>query len=399
MQELCDLLDVPKGLIVNPANRDEGVAKIQQRVGELLGKVVTAQARVVELVFWGKPVLSDQEQNEWRTRLGGLKTFLDSLQPFNTAGKLKNFQHDAEAVKAQKPALDLTREVEDLLQLVQQVNPLTSYLGKAEALLDTAHAWQEEVGASRTTLLTKIGSPKHRADASFQRLLGQSLAELKAKYQDAYLAAHQRARLGANDDKKKAAIAKDPRLAQLQKLSGIEMMPTQQLREFENRLFALKTCFQLSKPELDADPICPHCSFRPSEEGDAAQPSGKVLPQIDEALDGLVQAWTQTLLTNLDDPTVAGNVDLVTDAKGKREVREFIKSKSLPEPVTPAFVKALQEVMSGLQKVVVTADQLRAALADGGLPCTVADLRERFERHLGKLTKGRDATKVRLVIE
>lgn len=399
LQELCELLGVPKGLIVNPANRDEAVAQIQQRVGELLNRVVTAQARVGELVFWGKPVLSDQEQNEWRTRFGGLKTFLESLQPFNTAGKLKNFPHDAAAVKGQKPSLELTREIEDLLQLVQQVAPLTSYLGKAEALLDTAHAWQDEVRTSRTGLLTKIGSPKHRADASFQRLLGQTLAELKSKYQDAYLSAHERARLGANDDKKKAALTKDPRLTQLQKLAGIEMMPTQQLRDFENRLFALKTCFQLGKPGLEADPICPHCSFRPVEELGASQVSGKEIRDLDEALDGLVQAWTQTLLTNLDDPTVAGNVDLVTDAKGKRELREFIKSKSLPEPVTPAFVKALQEVLSGLQKVAVTSDQLRAALADGGLPCTVTDLRERFDRHLGKLTKGMDVAKVRLVIE
>jgi hypothetical protein len=399
LQELCDLFGVPKGLIVNPATRDEAVAQLQQRVGELLGKVVTAQARVVELVFWGKPVLSEQEQNEWRTRLGGLKTFLESLQPFNTAGKLKNFPHDASAVNSQKSALELTREVEDLLQLVQQVAPLTSYLGKAEALLDAAHGWQEEVRTSRTALLTKIGIPKHRADTSFQRLLGQTLAELKSKYQDAYLIAHERARLGANDDQKKAMLTKDPRLAQLQKLAGIEMMPTQQLREFENQLFALKTCFHLGKPELEADPMCPHCSFRPAEELGVPQSSGKVLRELDEVLDGLVQAWTQTLLANLDDPTVAGNVDLVTDTKGKRELRDFIKSKSLPEPVTPAFVKALQEVLSGLQKVVVTADELRAALADGGLPCTVADLRERFERHLGKLTKGRDASKVRLVIE
>ena len=112
-----------------------------------------------------------------------------------------------------------------------------------------------------------------------------------------------------------------------------------------------------------------------------------------------MQSWTLTLLTNLDDPTVAGNVDLVTDAKGKKELREFVKSKALAEPVTPAFVKALQEVLSGLQKVTVTTDDLRAALTDGGLPCTIPEVRERFERHLGKLTKGRDAAKVRLVIE
>ena len=54
LQDLCDLLDVPKGLIVNPANRDDGVAKIQRRAGELLGKVVAAQARIPELIFLGQ---------------------------------------------------------------------------------------------------------------------------------------------------------------------------------------------------------------------------------------------------------------------------------------------------------------------------------------------------------
>jgi hypothetical protein len=399
LQELCDLLGVPKGLIVNPATRDEAVAQIQQRIGERLGKAVTAQARVVELVFWGKPVLSEQEQTEWRTRLGSLKTFLESLQPFNTAGKLKNFIHDAAAVKSQRSALDLTREVDDLMQLVQQVNPLTSYLGKAEALLDAGHAWQDEVRTSRSALLTKVGSPKHRADASFQRHLGQTLAELKSKYQDAYLAAHERARLGANDDKKKAAIMKDPRLAQLQKLSGIEMMPTQQLREFENQLFALRTCFQLGKPELEADPMCPHCSFRPSEEAGTTQPSGKTLRELDEALDKLVQAWTQTLLTNLDDPTIAGNVDLITDAKGKRELLEFIKSKSVPEPIGATFVKALQDVLSGLQKVVITSDDMRSALAKGGIPCTVDELKTRFDNYVSDQTRGKNVSRVRVIVE
>ena len=79
LQDLCDLLDVPKGLIVNPANRDDGVAKIQQRAAELLGKVVASQARIAELVFWGRPILSEQEQKDWKDRLGSLKGFLEFL--------------------------------------------------------------------------------------------------------------------------------------------------------------------------------------------------------------------------------------------------------------------------------------------------------------------------------
>lgn len=399
LQELCDLLGVPKGLIVNPATRDEAVAQLQQRIGERVERVVTAQNRLQDVVFWGKPVLSEAEQEDWRKRLSGLKTFLESLQPYNTAGKLKNFSHDAKAVQDQKQAVELVREVEELLTLVQQVSPLTSYLGKAEALLDAAHPWQDEVREKRSELLTKIGSPKHRADAKFQRHLGKTLAELKSKYQDAYLQAHERARLGATDDKKKGALTKDPRLVQLQKLRSVEMMPTQQLKDLEDRLLSLKTCFQLGKPELESDPQCPHCNFRPAEETPAAPSASKVLRDLDENLDALVAGWTQTLLSNLEDPTVQGNVDLLSDTAGREALQSFISGKSLPDPVSPAFVKALQDVLSGLQKVVVTRDSLAAALADGGVPCTVTDLRERFERHLTAITKGKDVSKVRVVLE
>ncbi|MEI8716328.1 DUF6079 family protein [Mesorhizobium sp. ISC11] len=399
LQDLCDLLDVPKGLVVNPANRDEGVAKIQQRAGELLGKVVAAHARVPDLIFWGRPILSDQEQKDWRDRLGSLKGFLESLQPFNTTGKLKNFPHDSAAVLGQKPAIGLSREVDELGTLLQQSNPMTSYLGKAEALLDSTHPWQDMVRTARADLMGRIANPKQRSEADFKRFLTQTLSDLKSKYQDAYLAAHERSRLGVNDDKRKANLAKDPRLAQIQKIANVEMMPTPQLRDFENRLFALKTCFQLGRPDLESDPLCPHCGFRPAEEPAGGAAAKKTLSDLDEVLDGIVRGWTETLRTNLEDPTVSGNIELVSDADGKSELQAFLGSKQLPDPVNPAFVKALQEVLSGLQKVVLGSAEMQAALSDGGLPCTVSDLRERFDRYIANLTKGKDSSKVRIVIE
>ena len=399
LQDLCDLLDMPKGLIVNPANRDDGVSKIQQRAGELLGKVVAAQARIPELIFWSHPVLSDQERKDWNDRLGSLKRFLESLQPFNTSGKLKNFPHDSAAVLSQKPAIELSREVDELGTVLQQTNPLTSYLGKAEALLEASHPWQDLVRTARADLMAKIASPKLRAEADFKRLLTQTLGELKTKYQDAYLAAHEPARLGANDDKRKASLSKDSRLAQVQKIAGVEMMPTQQLREFENKLFTLKTCFQLGRPELEGDPLCPHCGFRPAEEATGSATGKRILTDLDEALDDIVRGWTDTLRTNLEDPTVSGNIELVSDAAGIRELKGFMKSKQLPDPVSPAFVKALQEVLSGLEKVALSGTGLKVALSEGGLPCTIDELHERFDRYLNNLKRGKDASKIRIIIE
>ena len=125
----------------------------------------------------------------------------------------------------------------------------------------------------------------------------------------------------------------------------------------------------------------------------------KILTDLDEILDGIVRGWTETLRTNLEDPTVSGNIELVTDTTGKRELQKFLKSKQLPDPVSPAFIRALQDVLSGLQKVTLTSSDLLNALSEGGLPCTVADLRERFDRYVANLTKGKDASKVRIVIE
>jgi hypothetical protein len=399
LQELFDLLGVPKGLIVNPSKRDEAVTQLQGKIAQLVNKVVVAQSQMGDLVLWGKPILSELEQTEWRQRLGNHKSFLESVQAFNTAGKLKNFKHDVAAVTAQKAGIELVGAVEDLVELVQEVGPMTSYLGKADAVLAAANPWVEKVRDTRGDLLAKVTSPKHRADPSFQRTLGQTLAELKAEYQDVYLAEHKKVRLGANDDKKKAALSTDARLVQIQKLSSVEMMPTQQLRDFENHLFPLKTCFSLTKHDLDADPICPHCSFRPVEEQSDAGEASAALSQLDDRLDDLVKDWTTTLLGNLEDPTVAENIELLSNSDGKKAVKQFIDDRELPEPVSPTLVKALQEVLSGLEKVVLTQGTLHDALISGGIPCTMSELKERFERYVADLTKGKNASKVRIVVE
>jgi hypothetical protein len=294
----------------------------------------------------------------------------------------------------------LVREVAELLSLVQHVGPLTLYLGTAEAVLPSDDVWVQGVAEQRRELLAKITSPKHRADASFQRQLGQSLAQLKSSYQDNYLDRHAKARLNQADDQRKVRLTQDSRLKQLQQLAKVEMMPGQQLRDFQDKLFGLKTCFSLGRPDLEQSPVCPHCQFRPAEEPavSTTKPT-QLISSLDERLDSLVADWCQRLLSNLEDPTVSGNVQLVTDSKGKAALEGLIASRELPEPIEPTLLKALQEVLQGLEKVVLTEDQLRSALTSGGLPCTLEELKDRFADYLNERTKGKDKAKVRLVLE
>lgn len=399
LQELFDLLGLPKGLIVNPATRDEAVTQLQGKVAELVNQTVRSQAHIPELILWGKSFLTEGEQTTWRQSIGSLKLFLESIQAYNTAGKLKSFPHDAAAIQTQRAGLLLVREVGELVELVQQVGPTTSYLGKAEAVLESGHPWVDELRERRSELMAKIATSKHRADPGFQQSMATVLAALKASYQDAYLESHGKVRLGATDDQRKGRLAQDPRLKQLQQLSTVEMMPSHQLEGFHKALFGLKTCFSLTKQDIGTDPICPHCAFRPVEEPFTGVRVSDRLTRLDTELDDLVQNWTNTLLGNLQDPTVAGNIDLLGGGDGRDAVAAFLQSKRLPDPLSPAFVKALQEVLSGLEPVDLSESLLHSALADGGVPCTVAELRERFDRFVSGLTKGKDVSKVRIVIE
>ena len=67
--------------------------------------------------------------------------------------------------------------------------------------------------------------------------------------------------------------------------------------------------------------------------------------------------------------------------------------------VTPEFVAAVQEALSGLEKINVTGDEIKKALLQGGSPATPDDLRKRFEMFLNDRCKGKDTTKLRFVVE
>lgn len=59
----------------------------------------------------------------------------------------------------------------------------------------------------------------------------------------------------------------------------------------------------------------------------------------------------------------------------------------------------MQEALSGLEKIVVTGEDIKKALLSGGSLATPEDLRKRFESFMNDRCKGKDASKLRFVVE
>ena len=117
-------------------------------------------------------------------------------------------------------------------------------------MLPNGHEWIEKMKSERDDILVQIGDPAKRNAATFRQQAQRKLADLKKAYLLAYLTMHVKARLGVSEDKRKAQLLNDRRLKDMQRLSIIELMPVQQLVDFQNRLAGLKSCFALTEQEL-----------------------------------------------------------------------------------------------------------------------------------------------------
>jgi hypothetical protein len=250
---------------------------------------------------------------------------------------------------------------------------------------------------SRQDVLDALNEVDPAELTSLSQTIGAKLQKLKKDYIVAYTSLHTNARLGVNDDKRKAGLLNDQRLHNLLKLAGIELMPNQQLIDYQNRLAGLKSCFDLTEQNLEASSICPHCGFRPSVETETASGS-QMIDQMDAQLDAMVEAWSSTIHGNLEDPITQTNLDLLKN-DDREPLEAFIKSKELPVPLDTNFVHALKEVLSGLVKVSVKSQELQQALRVIDGPATPAEMKKRFDEYIDKLTKGKDPAKVRIVME
>lgn len=377
---------------------EEPVQELQKAVDTNLNRLVLAQQNIqAGLAFWGGSVLTEDEIHHLRSTLETTKDFLESLQGYTTPGRLKNLRYEVDDIAAHQNGLKALGEIENFKKLVADLEPIASYLSTAEAVLPDDHVLIGQMQSLRGEMLTGICDPSNRSSATYAQQAKRRLTDLKNNYIQTYISLHTKARLSKNDDDRKARLIRDERLKSLQKLATIDIMPRQRLVDFQNRLGELRTCFELTEYDLEKSATCPHCGFKPITESVSAS-AATVLESLDHDLDKIVKEWTQTLLSNLEDPTTQDNLSLL-----KPEAREiidsFLKSRTLPEPLEQNFVAALQEALSGLTRVTIKISDFRNALLAGGSPITLEEMRKRFEEYLESLVRGKERSKVRIVLE
>jgi hypothetical protein len=400
LQALFELLQIAPGnvnLIIE--GKEEPVRQMQDQLLQLTTRLAQAKKIVDEgLEFWGVNLIEKEEFKPLKEGIKATQEFLDSLQGFTSPGKLKNFRSTVEEVKRHEPVLVALKKLETLKNLINDQYTFTNYLSQAAEILPTDNPWRKKYEKEKEEILNLYRTlPINELNGS-SRELSMRLHKLKNEYKKAYIELHSQNRLGRSEDEKKRNLTSDRRFYILQKLTSIELLQNNQFVAWRENLAKLKTCFSLSPEQLDKIPYCQDCEFRPVAEPEIHPSAKRQLIELDGKLDEILEAVTHTLITNLSDPIIQQNLELLKPDEHAM-INNVVMTREIPEVVDSNFVNALQHALSGLVRIPLRISDLTTALKLTEGPTTVDELHQRFEDFLEELTKGKDPNKVRIVME
>ena len=94
LKALLNLLDMQEGLATSIQQSDEAVVRdMMDQLEKQVRELVQGQQLLKDrLPLWGQHVLEEDEANTLKTKLNDTKQFLETLQRYNTPGKLKNLK-------------------------------------------------------------------------------------------------------------------------------------------------------------------------------------------------------------------------------------------------------------------------------------------------------------------
>ena len=402
LKALCELLGLPPGygqLITQ--GRNDTVAEVQTKVGErITGIVMTRQEAAGGITLWGEEIVSAAALSRKDADLNEAKEFFESVQRYSTPGSFKNFRYTATDITDIAPKLESLKELKIYLDYTHRFGQTCGWLTTAREILPNGDAWSEEAEQVRRECTDTIREMDAAALKGYQAVFAGKLQELRQGYSRRYMKLHADARLNRNEDDRKVALIKDERLKTADRLSVIALMPGRELSGFRDKLGSLNTCYELTGDDLDTRPVCPHCGFRPSVEmRSTTVQAAAVLDSLDEELDQLLDRWTADLQSNLDDPVTRQDLSLLKDTYEKEQIETFITSGVLPDPLENAFIQAVNELLSGMQGISVTPDEIFAALKASGSVATSEEMVTLFSEFVNEKMRGKEASKVRFVLE
>ena len=351
-----------------------------------------------QYTLWGNTIIPTGKATQLADRITAVHTIGDDIRSrFTTVPKLKNFDYDDEKIQALENGLAAIEIGERVKQFRDELLDICAYIEAAEGKLpedsELLSAFAQEKSAYQE-LQARLLEDDFDIEETDDLVI--ALTDLKKKYITWYMAEHKAYRLDHAASMKKGSVQQSATWKALQTLKGISgILPTSQLSDLSNQLTALKTCYELTEPEMDKQADCPHCHFNPAD--NTGNPVHGRLEAIEDKADEILIKWTETLHSSLEDPMLEDQKALLSK-NARAAIDKFLQTGHLPIPVDQQFINSVNSMLSGLESLEVHMDKLQEVMTSWG-PCTPEDFKAKLTQWIDGQTSGKDTSKVRIVIK
>jgi len=392
LKEAVKLLDLGAGTVSAQGATEPLVQAVAANCLTQIDRVVKARTILTDgLNLWGAQVV--EHQAERAVALKALEEVLNNLKARNTVGKLNKVDLTKDQLtKAQQGKLVL-KWLEDAQATATHVADVTAYLREAVEVFGNSDLIAQDASRLRGELLElfRTDSP---IDAAKVATLKATAEELRRRFAEAAVLAHQRDRLdGAGDDRKRRLL-EGKAYADLAKLSSISLLPGGKFASLQQKLTELKTCKTFDPDQLRHSVTCPDCHYRArAQSGPSAL---ALLEQLEVQLTNLRAEWEKALLDSLAVPEMREQIALL-DGRNKAAIQGFLSHQQLPDPIQDDFIEAISLVLNRFEVRRVTQRELWQALFPESAPATIGELTSRFTELLSRLQDGVAEERVRLV--
>jgi hypothetical protein len=258
----------------------------------------------------------------------------------------------------------------------------------AKGYLPLNDEWNESLDITLGNLLDAV-----KAGRSYNQEL-QTLKQLKTQFIDTYLSLHEKARLNAHEDTKKASLLNDPRVGALKQLGEISLLPREHLEEKLVRLSDLRACWSLTRETLEQTPYCANCRFEPKS--GSTVPS-QTLDEFEDDMEDLLDQWTTTLINTFNDPELKQNIELLNKEQ-QLLVRSLLERGEFSLPIDVKLIQAIKELLEGIERVEISTDEVLRMMGNGN-PLTVEELQERLNTLIKRRVGNKPANRVRIMLK
>lgn len=393
-RKLFKLLGLNEGLLAHDGTLEEAAVKWHEAVSKRLQGLVELRQRLT-----GRLPLAatDAAPTVDLTPMDEARATLEALQVYNSRGKMLNLKLRADSeITAFGAALLLCDRLQTIGDFVRDN-------GQNLGALERLRAHLSGLDKDFVELFDRASADLQAAYAGGPNAAQVDPPALRKGVEDAcgrackvYRALHKRRRLTKDEDTRKAALVSSGTVKTLQKLSQVSNLSAASLDKQLQELGQLRLFKDYTDAQLLASPTAqaPGDLFDPQKE--PSESATDALARCELGLAKLLVTWTNRLLTDLKDPSVARAIEALTEAE-RKPVEAFQLSKALPVPVTDDFVKVLNLLFQGLELITVDIAAFVAAVLDADQPLSPDEVRARFERWLAGQVGDRDDAKVRLV--